>query len=102
MSKHSVLIQWSDNDQAFIAIVPELEGLSAFGKTPEEAVKELSKAKQLFLEVLEEDGEKIPEPDLLKAFSGQTRLRLPKRLHAALSIEARKEGVSLNNYIEQL
>lgn len=102
MSKHSVLIQWSENDQAFIAMVPELEGLSAFGKTPEEAVKELGVAKKLFLEVLEADGEEIPEPEVLKPFSGQTRLRIPKSLHAALAIEAKKEGLSLNTYLVQL
>jgi len=102
MSKHSTLVQWSENDQCYIAVVPELEGLSAFGNTPEEAVKELAKAKKLFLEVFEEDGEEIPEPDVLKPFSGQTRLRLPKTLHASLSREAKKEGLSLNTFIVQL
>jgi len=66
MSKHSVLVQWSEDDQAFIAVVPELKGLSAFGDTPEDAVRELSKAKKLFLEVFEKDGEEIPEPNVLK------------------------------------
>ena len=102
MSKHSALIQWSEEDKAYVAIVPELPGLSAFGSTPEEAAKELATARDAFLEVLVEDGEEIPEPEVLKPFSGQTRLRLPKSLHAALSNQARKEGVSLNTYIVQL
>ena len=96
MSKHSVLVQWSDEDEGFIATVPELPGLSAFGSSPEKAVEELSLAKEAYLEVLLEDEEEVPEPDVLKPFSGQTRLRLPKSLHAFLSNEAKKEGVSLN------
>ncbi|MEW5949811.1 MAG: toxin-antitoxin system HicB family antitoxin [Thermodesulfobacteriota bacterium] len=102
MSKHSVLIQWSEEDTAFIATVPELEGLSAFGSTPEKTVKELSIAKKLYLDVLEEDGEEVPEPDILKPFSGQIRLRLPKSLHASLSNAAKKEGISFNTYVVQL
>ena len=102
MSKHSILVQWSDEDNTYIATVYELPGLSAFGPSPEEAVKELSIAKKAYLEVLEEDGEEIPEPDVLKPFSGQTRLRLPKTLHQSLTNEAKREGVSLNTYIVQL
>ncbi len=102
MSKHSVVIKWSDSDDGFIATVPELEGLSAFGNTPEEAAKELSEAKELYLEVLEEDGEEIPEPDLLKPYSGQIRLRLPRELHASLSERAKQENISLNTYLVYL
>ena len=56
-SKHSVIIKWSDADGGFIATVPELEGLSAFGNTLEEAAKEITEAKKLYLEVLQEDKE---------------------------------------------
>ena len=102
MSKHSMLIQWSEGDKAYIATVSELPGLSAFGSSPEEAVKELSIAKKAYLDVLEEDGEEIPGPDFLKPFSGQTRLRLPKTLHELLTNGAKREGISLNTYIVQL
>jgi len=102
MSRHSALIQWSEEDEAYVAVVPELPGLSAFGSSPEEAAKELAIAREAYLEVLVEDGEEIPEPEVLKPFSGQTRLRLPKSLHAALANQARKEGSSLNTYIVQL
>ncbi len=102
MSKHSVVIKWSDSDNGFIATVPELEGLSAFGNTPEEAAKELSEAKELYLEVLKEDGEEIPEHDLLKPYSGQIRLRLPRELHASLSEKAKQENISLNTYLVHL
>jgi antitoxin HicB len=102
MSKYSIFLCWSEEDKAYIATVPELPGLSALGSSADEAMKELSIAQELYLEVLQEDGEEIPEPDLLKSFSGQTRIRLPKSLHESLSNEAKKEGVSLNTYIVNL
>lgn len=102
MSHHTIVLQWSDEDQTFIASVPELPGLSAFGDTPESAIKELSIAKKLFIESMVIDGESIPEPEVLKPFSGQLRLRLPKSLHASLTQIAQMECVSLNTYIISL
>jgi len=101
-SKHSIVIQWSEEDKVFIASVPELPGLSSFGNTPEEAIKELGVAKEIFLKVMEEDGDEIPDPDIFVQHSGQIRIRIPKSLHASLSNEAKKEGVSLNAYISHL
>jgi predicted RNase H-like HicB family nuclease len=96
------MIQWSEEDEAYIAFVPELPGLSAFGSSAEEAARELSLAKEAYLEVLTEDEEEIPEPETLKPFSGQTRVRLPKSLHASLANQAKQQGVSLNTHIVYL
>lgn len=100
--KYSVVVQWSDEDEGFIATSPELEGLSAFGDTQNEAYKELMIAKDGYIEVFKEDGCHLPEPDVLDNYSGQTRLRMPKSLHADLSREARRQGVSLNSYLVYL
>jgi antitoxin HicB len=101
-NKHSVNIQWSERDQVFIATVPEIEGLNAFGETPDAALKELEIAKELFIKVMEEDGEEVPEAVVYSNFSGQFRVRIPKSLHASLTHEARGEGVSLNTHINHL
>ena len=102
MFKYSINLAWSEEDNCYVATVSEFPGLSAFGETPEEAVEEAKIAVDGFLKVYAEDGCAIPEPETVKPFSGQTRLRLPKSLHASLNQEAQKEGVSLNSYLVHL
>lgn len=102
MFKYSINLIWSEEDDCYVSTVSEFPGLSAFGDTPEEAVEEAKIAVKGFLKVYEEDGCPIPESETLKPFSGQTRLRLPKSLHATLSQEAGREGISLNSYIVHL
>lgn len=102
MFKYSINLAWSEEDSCYVAVVAEFPGLSAFGESPEEAAEEAKIAVEGFLKVYQEDGCPIPKPATLKAFSGQTRLRLPKSLHANLNQEAQKEGVSLNTYLVSL
>ena len=100
--KYSIVLQWSDEDEGYVALVPELPGVSAVGDTPEEAVAEVKDASQACTESLEELNIKIPEPNHLPEYSGQLRLRMPKSLHARLATQAKLEGVSLNSYIVHL
>lgn len=62
MPKYEIDIFWSDEDEAFIAVVPELPGCSAWGDTYEEALREVQVAMSLYLETLQEEGRPIPEP----------------------------------------
>jgi predicted RNase H-like HicB family nuclease len=62
MLKYEVIIFWSDEDDAYIAIAPELEGCSAFGDTYEDAMREMGEAMSLWLDVAREFGDEIPEP----------------------------------------
>ena len=64
MPKYSMIISWSEEDQAYIVSVPELPGCMADGKTPEEAVKAVQIVIDLWIETALEDGEEIPEPHL--------------------------------------
>ncbi len=61
-SKYSVTINWSDIDSCFFALVPEFPGLSAFGDTRQEALKEAEIILPAFIEIMEEDGDVLPEP----------------------------------------
>lgn len=67
MSKYSMFMAWSEEDQAYIVSVPELPGCMADGKTPEEAVKNAEVIIQEWIESALEDGETIPEPSLFNS-----------------------------------
>lgn len=62
MSKYQVIIFWSDEDDAFVADVPELAGCMAHGDTQEEALANAKVAQQLWLDTAREFGDPIPEP----------------------------------------
>jgi predicted RNase H-like HicB family nuclease len=66
MSKYSIELFYSEEDEGFIAIVPELPGCSAFGESEEEALKEIKIAMKLWLEVAKEEGREIPRPRFLE------------------------------------
>ena len=100
--KYSMTTIWSEEDNGFIVTVKEFPGLSAFGETRSEAIKEAEIALEGFLEVYKEDNRELPAPEIAKLFSGQLRVRLPKSLHASLSEEAERDGVSLNSHINRL
>jgi predicted RNase H-like HicB family nuclease len=62
VSDYAINIFYDEEDGDYIAAVPDLKGCSAFGDTPEEALKEVLIAKELWLEVAREHGDPIPEP----------------------------------------
>lgn len=62
MFKYETIIYWSDDDQAFIAEVPELPGCIAHGTSPEEALMNAKEAIQLWLDTAKEFGDPIPDP----------------------------------------
>ncbi len=53
---------YSEDDDGYIADIPDLKSCSAFGETPEEALREVLKAKKAWLEAAEANGKPIPEP----------------------------------------
>ena len=55
-------IFWSIEDQAFIAIAPDLPGCSAVGDTRSEALAELENAIEAWCEAAKKAGNPIPEP----------------------------------------
>lgn len=66
IDKYSFTIQWSVEDDDFIARCPEFPGLSAFGSTRAEALAEGEIALGGFIESMKELGDPLPPPQLLK------------------------------------
>ena len=69
MIKYEVIIYWSEEDQAFIAEVPELPGCAADGSTYHEALANLEVIIQEWIETAKELGRPIPEPKGRLAFA---------------------------------
>jgi predicted RNase H-like HicB family nuclease len=59
---YSMIIQWSEEDQAYIVTVPELPGCRTHGDTYEEAVKQGKDAIESWLMAAEQDGDPISPP----------------------------------------
>jgi predicted RNase H-like HicB family nuclease len=62
MIKYEVIIYWSDEDEVFVAEVPELPGCTAFGATQGSALTNALDAIRLWIDTAKEFGDPIPEP----------------------------------------
>ena len=60
--KYGIIIYWSDEDQAFIAEVPELPGCMAHSGTPARALTNANDAIQLWIDTAKEFGDPVPKP----------------------------------------
>lgn len=60
--KYEVIIYWNEEDQAFIAEVPELPGCAADGETYQEALQNLEIIMQEWIETANALGRPIPQP----------------------------------------
>jgi len=67
MDKYKVIIWWSEEDQAFLAEMPELPGCMADGQTQEEALKNIREVAQVWINTAREAGWTIPEPESARA-----------------------------------
>lgn len=62
MSKYEIVIYWSEEDQAFIAEVPELAGCMADGESYQQALANAEIVIQEWIETAKEIGRAIPKP----------------------------------------
>jgi len=90
---------YQDEDEFYyIGRVLELDGCVADGETGEETLANLREAMEGWIETKLANGFEVPEPLAENNLSGKFTLRLPKTLHQKLSLQAKQEGVSLNQY----
>ena len=62
MRDYHINIFYSEDDDGYIADIPDLDACSAFGDTPDEALREVQKAKALWIEAANAEGKLIPPP----------------------------------------
>ncbi len=62
MSRYEIIIYWSQQDDRFIAEVPELPGCMADGKTYAETLRNAEEVMREWIDYAKELGREIPEP----------------------------------------
>lgn len=62
MKDYHINIFYSEEDEGYIADIPDLEFCSAFGNTPEEALREVQIAKAVWIEAAHAEGRAVPQP----------------------------------------
>jgi predicted HicB family RNase H-like nuclease len=90
-----------DDDGEWLAHFIEMPNISAFGESPEKALKELETAWNAIKESYVKNGESVPIAPSKRQYSGQFNIRIDKRIHRELAIEASRVGISLNALVAQ-
>jgi|LSQX01.1.fsa_nt_gb predicted RNase H-like HicB family nuclease len=93
-----IMTFYSDEDEGFIAVVPELPVCSTFGETEEEVFTEMKVAIDLWIETAWEEGWETPESGGWEIFAGKEIVR--ERM--GLSLFLRNEKGSLPQTIRHL
>jgi len=62
MMKYEIILYWSEEDNSYIAEVPELAGCAADGETPQAALANAEVIVKEWIETAIELGREIPHP----------------------------------------
>lgn len=95
---YKMVITPDSEESGYVISYPDLPGCITCADTLEEALENASDAKLTWIEAALESGTEIHEPNSLDDYSGNCRLRMPKSLHQQLAENAKREGVSMNQY----
>lgn len=100
---YKTILEYEPDDNTWVAYCPELGRGSCYGigNTQDEALSQLSEAKEVIISFALEENKEIPVPQFEKEElpSGNFIVRLPKTLHKSLKYNAENEGVSLNQLV---
>jgi predicted RNase H-like HicB family nuclease len=88
-----------EDDGSFRAEIVEFPGCIAVGDTAAEALANLERVADSWLQATLAKGLHVPEPIESAEYSGKLVVRLPKTLHKKAAHAAAREGVSLNQFI---
>ncbi|MEO5327443.1 MAG: type II toxin-antitoxin system HicB family antitoxin [Magnetococcus sp. THC-1_WYH] len=61
-TRYEIILYWSDDDQSFIAEVPELPGCMADGSTRQQAMENIEQIMKEWIEIATSLGRDIPKP----------------------------------------
>lgn len=92
----------TDPDGGFVAEIEDLPGCMTQAETLDDLFAAIQDARRAWIEAAYGMGQDIPLPKELDEYKGKILVRIPRSLHRDLAHAAKKEGVSLNQYITSL
>lgn len=63
MRDYHINIFYSEDDEGYIADIPDLVACAAFGETPDEALREVQIAKKIWIKAAQAEGKPVPPPE---------------------------------------
>ena len=88
-----------EDDGSYRAEIVEFPGCIALADTGPEALQQLEDVAESWLQAAISNGQPIPEPIESTEYSGRFVVRISKSLHSKATYVAKREGVSLNQFI---
>ena len=101
-NRYTYRVEWSEEDNAFVARCLELPYMAAHGESATAALEEARRAVDAAVAWMREEGEPPPEPMQLSSYRGNILFRTTPETHRELSLRAQGAGVSLNQYLSGL
>ena len=100
--RYTYRVEWSADDDAYVARCLEFPTLGAHGASAQEALSQIETVVAESLQWMLEDGESPPEPLGSVTFKGNILFRTTPETHRELSTRSQEAGVSLNQYLQSL
>ena len=91
-----------DPEGGFVAEIEDLPGCMTQAESLDELFAAIQDARRAWIEAAYETGQDIPMPRELEEYKGKILVRIPRSLHRDLAHAAKRDGVSLNQYITSL
>lgn len=102
LSLHYPVTIHPDPDGGFVGEIEELPGCMTQAETLDEIFQAMEDARQLWIKTAYDESQDIPLPRDMVEYPGKFLVRIPKGLHRDLVRAAKREGVSLNQYVTSL
>ncbi|MFC2060830.1 toxin-antitoxin system HicB family antitoxin [Chloroflexota bacterium] len=91
-----------DPEGGFVGEIEELHGCMTQAETVDDLFQSIEDARQLWIKTAYDEGQDIPLPRDMEKYTGKFLVRIPRGLHRDLARAAKREGVSLNQYVTSL
>ena len=105
LDRFSTTVFFDPESSGYIAVCDEIPGVSAFGVTRADALREFETVLEMAVDAYRAEGWPLPPPQRPSdptLPSGEFRVRLPRYVHALLARRAEAEGVSQNTLVVAL